>query len=98
LEMLALTLHDALPISQTSHKTAASTVRLFNPGSDGDNPQDAKLAVDGDPDTSWQTDLYKQQLPALKPGVGLLASFDDTVNLSKRSEEHTSELQSRFDL
>src|SRR5699024_5827587 len=69
--------------AQTLHKTDASTVRLFNPGSDGDNPQDAKLAVDGDPDTSWQTDLYKQQLPALKPGVGLLASFDDTVNLSK---------------
>ena len=61
----------------------ASTIRLYNPGSSGDSPADASRTVDGDPDTSWQTDLYKQQLPSLKPGVGLLASFDGGVTLSE---------------
>ena len=39
-----------------------------------ENPADAKNAVDGDPDTSWSTSTYQQQLgPAgLKTGVGLL--------------------------
>lgn len=63
--------------------TDTSSMRLYNPDSGGDNPQDANLAVDDDPDTSWQTDLYKQQLPALKSGIGLLAGFDDTVDLTQ---------------
>lgn len=61
----------------------ASTIRLYNPGSSGDNPADAGKAIDGDPATIWQTDLYKQQLPALKPGLGLLATFDKPVRLSE---------------
>lgn len=63
--------------------TDASSVRLYNPDSGGDNPEDASLAIDGDTDTSWQTDMYEQQLPALKSGVGLLANFDDEVSLTQ---------------
>lgn len=61
----------------------ASAIRLYNPGSSGDSPADAGKAIDGDPATIWQTDLYKQQLPALKPGLGLLATFDKPVRISK---------------
>lgn len=38
-----------------------------------ENPEDAKLAVDGDPATAWSTSSYEQQLGpgGLKDGVGL---------------------------
>jgi hypothetical protein len=62
--------------------TAASlltgvTAAAFDPlSSDGvENDDDAPLAVDGDPSTSWSTSTYADQLgpaaPALKSGVGL---------------------------
>lgn len=49
----------------------------FDPfGTDGENPETAPLAVDGDPATAWRTSTYNDQLgpaaPALKPGVGLI--------------------------
>jgi F5/8 type C domain len=79
--------------SRTSSSAAATgapitgvTARDFDPqGTDGgENPDEAGLAVDGDPSTSWQTSRYDQQFgPAgLKTGVGLVldlgASHDVT--------------------
>jgi hypothetical protein len=54
----------------------------FDPEGDPpeENPDDAANAVDGDPDTSWSTSTYQQQLgPAgLKSGVGLLLDLGTT--------------------
>ncbi len=47
-----------------------------------DNPGDAELLVDGDSDTSWSTDTYREQFPALKPGVGVLLTLAEPVALS----------------
>ncbi|SFP85415.1 hypothetical protein SAMN05421810_103619 [Amycolatopsis arida] len=58
-------------------------VKVYNPEGRGDNVARAKNAIDGDPGTVWRTDQYQQQLPALKPGVGLAARFDEPINLSK---------------
>jgi hypothetical protein len=38
--------------------------------------------IDGDPDTGWKTFNYRQQFPALKPGVGIMTSFASPVQLS----------------
>jgi hypothetical protein len=38
--------------------------------------------IDGNPDTGWKTFSYKQQFPALKPGVGIMTSFASPVQLS----------------
>lgn len=45
----------------------------FDPTGNGEeNDQDAQYAIDGDPDTSWQTLTYTtRDLGQLKPGVGL---------------------------
>lgn len=40
-----------------------------------DNANRANKAVDNDAKTVWQTDNYFQPFPALKPGIGLMASF-----------------------
>jgi hypothetical protein len=61
---------------------APSEVSVYNIGGTPDNPRKAPLAVDGDHETVWSTDTYKQQFPALKPGVGLMAAFADSVRFA----------------
>jgi hypothetical protein len=58
-----------------------SGVEVFNPEGEGDGVADAPNAVDGDESTAWATDQYRQQFPAFKTGVGLLASFDESLEL-----------------
>ncbi|WP_440271480.1 lipid II flippase MurJ [Candidatus Mycobacterium methanotrophicum] len=67
--------------SSTSSESAAagSTVKpvsakVFSPGQEADNPGKAALAIDGNPDTAWETDTYHDAapFPSFKSGVGLL--------------------------
>lgn len=51
--------------------------------SDGDNPQDASLALSGDPATPWHTDWYGTAAFAdLKPGTGLLLDLGRTLTVN----------------
>ncbi|RSM35756.1 hypothetical protein DMA12_42855 [Amycolatopsis balhimycina DSM 5908] len=59
------------------------SVAVYNPEGKGDNPGRAKYATDGNPDTVWRTEKYRQQLPVVKPGVGLIVVFKDPINLSQ---------------
>ncbi|MGW5051239.1 protein kinase family protein [Actinokineospora sp. NPDC004072] len=58
-------------------------IEVFSVGGTPDNPRRANRAVDGDPATGWRTDTYREQFPALKPGVGLMASFAEPVSLAE---------------
>jgi hypothetical protein len=49
---------------------------------DRDNAGRVSRVIDGDPDTGWRTSNYRQQFPALKPGVGIMTSFASPVQLS----------------
>ncbi|EHR63975.1 protein kinase family protein [Saccharomonospora cyanea] len=60
---------------------APTEVSVYNPEGEGDGEADAPNAVDGDESTAWQTDEYMQQFPAFKTGVGLLAAFDQPIDL-----------------
>ena len=57
--------------------------KSFDPSADGgndeENPDDAELAVDGDPTTGWQTLRYigNPELGGLKPGVGLVLDLGE---------------------
>ncbi|EIF01200.1 protein kinase family protein [Saccharomonospora glauca] len=57
-------------------------VSVYNPEGEGDGEAEAPNAVDGDENTAWQTDAYRQQFPTFKTGVGLLASFDQPIELA----------------
>jgi hypothetical protein len=59
------------------------SVDVYDRTGDPDNPADVERAVDGNPATSWSTFTYKQPLPALKPGVGLMTSFASVEQLSR---------------
>ncbi|MQA60503.1 MAG: hypothetical protein GEU86_03215 [Actinophytocola sp.] len=61
----------------------ASSVTVYNPEGTGDFEARAPQAIDGDPESGWQTDQYQQQFPTFKRGVGLTMTFDEPINLSK---------------
>jgi hypothetical protein len=59
-----------------------AAVVVYNLKGDADNAKRAKDAADGNQKTVWRTDKYKQQFPALKPGIGLIASFAEPVRFA----------------
>ncbi|WP_026360526.1 protein kinase family protein [Amycolatopsis nigrescens] len=68
---------------ETGPPVKPASVSVYNPEGDGDNPARAKNATDDNPGTVWRTEQYKQQFPKVKPGVGLVAEFDQPINLSQ---------------
>lgn len=71
------------PANVTGEPIVPSEIEVYNPEGVGDSPEDADNAVDGDPATIWRTDEYRQQFPAFKSGVGLVATFEQPINLAK---------------
>jgi cytoskeletal protein RodZ len=68
----------AIPVTQVTPVTATA----FGPGgtSDGDDPQDAPLALSGNPATPWHTDWYTTaRFGNLQAGTGLLVRLAQTV-------------------
>jgi putative peptidoglycan lipid II flippase len=58
----------------------------FDPqGDESENPDDANLAIDGDPDTGWRTTSYfnRPELGGLKDGVGLVVDLGETREVSQ---------------
>jgi hypothetical protein len=58
---------------------------VFSPGGQPDHPSEADQAIDGDPNTSWPTDVYKDAapFPNFKEGVGLLLHLSEPTALSQ---------------
>ena len=63
-------------------KPVSATV--FSPDGAPDNPQDANLAIDGNPNTAWSTVTYKDAVPFPKfiEGMGLLLHLSEPTALS----------------
>jgi hypothetical protein len=73
------------PAPQPAEQVAPRRVEVFNLSGDADSASTPDRAIDGDPATSWRTDAYFQQFPAFKPGIGLLVSFAQPMNLTTLS-------------
>src|SRR5690606_41809839 len=78
-----LPLHDALPILCQRHPAAAAERTLLEHGRASQRPQSAAAVDDADPD---------------RVAARALAGVDEGPVAAVRSEEHTSELQSRENL
>lgn len=76
----AFVVDDALPVGVAAGRTAVADVKIL--GEDGDNAARVARVIDGDVSTSWRTSVYVEQLPAAKPGVGIVISFVGPVQLS----------------
>jgi hypothetical protein len=55
----------------------------FNVKGGSDYESELDRLIDGDPSTVWKTEKYQQQFPALKPGIGLVATFGQPLKLSE---------------
>ncbi|MFP5252444.1 MAG: protein kinase family protein [Actinomycetes bacterium] len=61
-----------------------TSVTDFDPAGDGsENPDSARLAADGDPQTAWPTVTYYDPLELQKAGVGLLVDLGEPVEVSE---------------
>jgi putative peptidoglycan lipid II flippase len=67
------------PTTSTASAASGNIVKptqatVFSPEGEADNPGSAGNAIDGDPSTAWQTDIYHDTIPfpGFKSGVGLL--------------------------
>lgn len=71
-------------------KPVSATV--FSPDGAPDNPQDAGLAIDGNPDTGWSTVTYKDAVPFPRfiKGMGLLLHLSEPTALSAVTLDVTS--------
>jgi hypothetical protein len=69
---------------------AAAGVEVYDNSGDRDNAGRVSRVIDGNPDSGWNTFTYKQQFPALKPGVGIMVSFASAVQLSEVKIESSS--------
>jgi len=56
---------------------------VFSPGGAPDHPDEVAKAVDGDPGSVWPTDQYRQPLPRLKDGVGVLLTLGTPTTLDR---------------
>ena len=68
------------PVGDAAVKAVGADV--YDDAGDRDNAGKVSRVIDGNPDTGWKTFSYRQQFPALKPGVGIMTSFASPVQLS----------------
>lgn len=64
---------------------AVAGIEVYDPTGDADNSGRVSRVIDGNVDSNWRTFEYKQQFPALKPGVGIMVSFASAVQLTSVS-------------
>ncbi len=81
-QLPGLTSQAAVPSDETGAAPApagvpvpASDVEVFSPQGTPDSVGSVNLVLDNNPSTVWRTDAYFQPFPALKKGVGLLATL-----------------------
>jgi putative peptidoglycan lipid II flippase len=65
---------------------------VFSPGGEADAPDQAGLAIDGNPATMWPTDTYSDAapFPSFKSGVGLILQLSQPTVLSAVTVDVTS--------
>ncbi|GAA1340143.1 protein kinase family protein [Saccharothrix algeriensis] len=81
----------APPATAPAGPVQPAQVGVYDVTNQPDNANRASRAVDNDPTTVWQTENYFQPFPALKPGIGLMASFAEPVKLASITVTSPSE-------
>jgi putative peptidoglycan lipid II flippase len=56
---------------------------VFSPEGTPDDPAHVSAVLDGNPTTTWRTDQYFQQFPALKKGVGVMTTLGSPSKLTR---------------
>ncbi|MDQ4103843.1 MAG: protein kinase family protein [Actinomycetota bacterium] len=69
------------PPPVVSSPVRAKKLSVYDPSGKGrpDRQQDVGKVMDGNPNTAWSTDSYRQQFPSYKKGLGVMLSFEQPV-------------------
>ncbi|MGH3899150.1 MAG: hypothetical protein ACRDTA_13090, partial [Pseudonocardiaceae bacterium] len=74
------------PVAPVEPPTPLALVRVknlavYDPSGRGrpDHQKDVGKLLDGNPNTGWSTDSYRQQFPVYKKGLGVMLSFERSV-------------------
>jgi hypothetical protein len=71
---------------KTADPVTPKTVAVYaEKGDDKDNSGTVKRVIDKNPKTTWNTSKYKKPFPAMRDGIGLVATFADDIKLAKVS-------------
>lgn len=62
---------------------AVAGAEVYDKVGDRDNAGRVSRVLDGNRDSGWSTVNYRQQFPALKPGIGVMVSFASAVQLAE---------------
>ncbi|MEV5648007.1 murein biosynthesis integral membrane protein MurJ [Nocardia sp. NPDC052254] len=73
----------AAPTTAEGTPVQATGVTVYSPEGTPDSPGSVSALLDGNPTTTWHTDQYFQQFPALKKGIGVLATLPGPSKISK---------------
>jgi hypothetical protein len=79
------------PVAKPGPAVKPSKVAVFTVKGDKDNAGAVRRIIDDNPKTTWNTGKYKQPFPALKPGIGVMLTFDEAVKLAQISIDSPSE-------
>lgn len=78
-----VTQSEAAPVAESS-VLLIDSAQAFDPiGGDGENDDQAHLAIDGDPTTAWPTEFYNVGTWERKGGVGLIVVVDHPAHLDR---------------
>ncbi|MGH3786904.1 MAG: protein kinase family protein [Pseudonocardiaceae bacterium] len=71
----------AAPPPVVSASVRAKKLAVYDPSGRGrpDRQGDVGKLMDGNPNTAWSTDSYRQQFPLFKKGLGVMLSFEQPV-------------------
>lgn len=58
-----------------------AAAKVWDESSSPDSPGKVSRVIDGNQSTSWNTDKYQQQLPALKNGIGIMLTLKDASKI-----------------
>ncbi|MDQ3760656.1 MAG: protein kinase family protein [Actinomycetota bacterium] len=64
-----------------SSPVQVSSLAVYDPSGRGrpDHQKDVGKLLDGNPNTAWSTDSYRQQFPIYKKGLGVMLSFEAPI-------------------
>src|SRR5206468_11939999 len=96
--LYTLSLHDALPICRTMYRICSSSMAAASSAPVAKIPPGPSWRCAGAPVTTWRTNFEKEICRWNMSSNDPVDLRQDRREWLKRSEEHTSELQSRSDL
>jgi hypothetical protein len=79
------------PAPKPAEPIKPTNAQVFTVKGDKDNSRNVKRVLDENPKTMWSTSKYRQPFPAMKPGIGVLATFEKATKLAMVTIDSPSE-------